>query len=57
MIICQKRRDEFIDLLIPWYEMDWSNYFDLSVLLTRVREIFEVSIKYHSFIELFETYE
>jgi len=53
MIICQKRRDEFINLLIPWYEMDWSNYFDLSALLTRVREIFEVSIKYHSFIQLF----
>jgi hypothetical protein len=52
MIICQKRRDEFINLLIPWYEMDWSNYFDHSVVLTRVREIFEVSIKYHSFNEL-----
>ena len=47
MIICQKRRDEFISLLIPWYEMDWSKYFDLSALLARVRETFEVSIRYH----------
>jgi hypothetical protein len=53
MTICQKRRDEFIGLLNPWYEMKWSNYFDLSDVQAKVRETFEVSIWCKSFIELF----
>lgn len=48
MTICHKRRDEFIGLLTPWYEMTWSKYFDLSDLQNKVRETFEVNI----FIEL-----
>jgi hypothetical protein len=43
MTICQKRRDEFIGLLKPWYEMNWSEYFDLSNLQAKVGETFEVS--------------
>jgi hypothetical protein len=45
MIICQKRRDEFIGLLSPWYEMNWSNYFDLSDLQGKMRQTFEVKIE------------
>jgi hypothetical protein len=44
MTICQKRRDEFIGLLRSWYEMDWSKYFDLSDLQTKMNDTFEVKI-------------
>ncbi|CAF4079785.1 unnamed protein product, partial [Rotaria sp. Silwood2] len=47
MAICQKRRDEFIGLLKPWYEMNWSTYFDLSDLQTKIREICEVNLHDH----------
>jgi predicted nucleic acid-binding Zn-ribbon protein len=43
MAICQKRREEFITILRPWYEMNWSKYIDLSKLQTRVEDTFEVS--------------
>ena len=43
MAICQKRRDELISLLNLWYEMNWSIYFDLSNLQTKLTNIFNVS--------------
>jgi len=49
MTICQKRRDEFIGLLRPWYEMDWSKYFDLSDLQTKMKDAFQVKIEFNSF--------
>jgi hypothetical protein len=49
MAICLKRRDEFIGLLVPWYEMNWSNYFDLSDLQVKMKDTFEVKISFNSF--------
>jgi hypothetical protein len=50
MTICQKRRDEFIGLLQPWYQMDWSKYFDLSDLQAKITETFEVKIRLNSIL-------
>ncbi|CAF3804026.1 unnamed protein product [Adineta steineri] len=47
MMICQKRCDEFISLLIPWYDMDWSKFFDLSELLVRMRDTFDINLRHH----------
>ena len=46
MMICQKRREEFISILMTWYEMDWSEYFNLSELLILIRDTFEVNFGY-----------
>lgn len=46
MMICQKRRDEFISILITWYEMDWSEYFNLTELSIQIRDTFEVNFSY-----------
>ena len=45
MAICQKRREEFIGLLQPLYQMDWSRYFDLSDLQAQMTKTFEVNIR------------
>lgn len=49
MAICQKRREEFISLLQTFYDMTWPNYFDLTDLQTKIKDIFHVDHLFHSF--------
>ena len=41
--ICEKRREELVALLEPWYLMNWPEYIDLTDLQVAVKEIFQVS--------------